>query len=76
MQTEIYYLLCYDVNEKKWYSADFMLGNLTQNKGQVLEGDGAEGTFRPLQEGMEADIDFDNTEALTRFIQEQNSSQN
>ena len=73
MQTEIYYLICYDVNTKKWMSADHMLGNLTQNKGQVLEGEGTEGKFRPLQEGLEMDIDFDNTEALSEFIRIQNN---
>jgi hypothetical protein len=74
MQTEIYYLLCYDVVEKKWYAADQMLGNLTFNKGQVLEGEGAEGKFRPLEGDLEIDIDFDNTEALSEFIRNQNNA--
>jgi hypothetical protein len=73
MQTEIYYLLCYDVVNKKWYAADHMLGNLTKGQGQVLEGEGAEGKFRPLKDGMEADIDFDNTEALSEFLRNQNN---
>jgi hypothetical protein len=74
MQTEIYYLLCYDVVDKKWYAADQMLGNLTQGKGQVLEGEGAEGKFRPLEGDLEIDIDFDNTEALSEFIRSQNNA--
>ena len=73
MQTEIYYLLCYDVDTKKWASADDMLGSLTKGQGQVLEGEGEEGKFRPLEEGLEADIDFDNTEALSEFIRSQNN---
>ena len=74
MQTEIYYLLCYDVNHKKWFAADDMLGNLTKGQGIVLEGEGDMGKFRPLKEGIETDIDFDNTEALTAFIREQNKT--
>ena len=73
MQTEIYYLLCYDVDAKKWMAADQMLGNFTKNQGQVLEGEGEEGKFRPLEEGIEMDIDFDNTEALSEFIRTQNN---
>lgn len=73
MQTEIYYLLCYDVDKKKWASADDMLGSLTKGQGQVLEGEENEGKFRPLEEGLEADIDFDNTEALSEFIRSQNN---
>ena len=75
MQTEIYYLLCYDVVDKKWYAADQMLGNLTQGRGQVLEGEGAEGMFRPLESDLEIDIDFENTEALSKFIKDQNNAQ-
>lgn len=74
-QTEIYYLLCYSVNQKKWLPADDMLGNFTQNKGPVLEGEGAEGKFRPLEEGLETDLDFDNSEALTEFIRNQNAKE-
>ena len=73
MQTEIYYLLCYDVTNKKWYAADHMLDALTKGQGQVLEGDGTEGKFRQLEEGIEMDIDFDNTEALSAFLKAQNN---
>ena len=73
MQTEIYYLLCFDVYTKKWASADDMLGSLTKNQGQVLEGEGEEGKFRPLEEGLEMDIDFDNVELLSEFIKTQNN---
>jgi hypothetical protein len=74
MQTEIYYLLCYNVDRKKWMPADEMLGALTKGQGQVLEGTGAEGKFRPLKEGLEADMDFDNTEAISDFIRNQNNA--
>lgn len=72
MQTEIYYLLCYDVSRKKWIAADEMLGALTKGQGQVLEGTDSEGKFRPLKDGLETDMDFDNAEALTEFITNQN----
>jgi hypothetical protein len=72
MKTEIYYLLCYDVVNKKWYSADHMLSALTNNDGQVLEGDGETGKFRQLQDGIEMDIDYDNTSLLGKFLREAN----
>lgn len=58
---------------KRWASADDMLGSLTKGQGQVLEGEGEEGKFRPLEEGLEMDIDFDNVEALSNFIRTQNN---
>lgn len=74
-QTEIYYLLCYDVVHKKWYAADDMLGNFTKGQGSVLEGEGEEGKFRPIKDGLEQDIDFDNMEAISEFIRNQNAKQ-
>jgi hypothetical protein len=50
-----------------------MLDALTKGQGQVLEGDGTEGKFRQLEEGIEMDIDFDNTEALSAFLKAQNN---
>ena len=74
-QTEIYYLLCYDVVNKKWYAADDMLGNLTRGQGTVLEGEGNTGKFRPLEDGLERDIDFDNMELISEFIRKQNAKE-
>lgn len=73
--TEIYYLLCYNVNQKKWLPADDMLGNFTKGQGTVLEGEGIEGKFRPLEDGLETDLDYDNTVALTEFIRNQNAKE-
>ena len=72
MATEIYYMLCFDTKTKKWYAADNMLGNLLENRGPVLEGEGAEGKFRPIAEGLEADLDYDNIEKLGQFIRSNN----
>lgn len=73
MTTEIYYMLCYDTKNKKWYAADYMLGVLLKNEGPVLEGEGAEGKFRPIAEGLEADMDYDNIEKLGQFIRSNNA---
>jgi hypothetical protein len=72
MKTEIYYLLCYDVVNKKWHSADHMLSALTNGDGQVLAGDGETGKFRQLEDGIEMDIDYDNTSLLGKFLREAN----
>ena len=72
MTTEIYYMLCFDTETKKWYAADNMLGNLLKNQGPVLEGEGSEGKFRPIAEGLEADMDYDNIEKLGQFIRSNN----
>ncbi len=72
MTTEIYYMLCFDTKTKKWYAADNMLGNLLKNQGPVLEGEGSEGKFRPIAEGLEADMDYENIEKLGQFIRSNN----
>jgi hypothetical protein len=70
--TEIYYMLCFDTKTKKWYPADEMLGVLLKSQGPVLEGEGSEGKFRPIAEGLEADLDYDNIEKLGQFIRSNN----
>lgn len=65
-------MLCFDTKTKKWYAADHMLGVLLKNEGPVLEGEGSEGKFRPIAEGLEADLDYDNIEKLGQFIRSNN----
>jgi hypothetical protein len=49
-----------------------MLGVLLKSQGPVLEGEGSEGKFRPIAEGLEADLDYDNIEKLGQFIRSNN----
>ena len=70
--TEIYYMLCYNVQMGKWYSADGMINVLTNGSGTVLEGKGSKGHWRHLAEGLEADLDYDNVEALGEFLRSVN----
>lgn len=49
-----------------------MLGVLLKNEGPVLEGEGIEGKFRPIVEGAETEIDYDNIEKLGQFIRSNN----
>ena len=74
MAREIYYMIAYDPDTKKWMAADAMLQQLNDGSGQVLEGDGYSGKWRQLEDGMEKDIDFDNTELLTEFLRQANGS--
>jgi hypothetical protein len=65
---EIYYMLAYDPDDKKWMAADAMLQQLNNGSGQVLEGDGFEGKWRELEDGLEKDVDYDNVQALSDFL--------
>lgn len=72
--SHIYYLLGYDPENKKWYSADELLCFMTSS-GQVLEAeDDSEEPpkWRSLEDGLETDIDFDNTELLSQFLKKAN----
>ena len=70
--TEIYYMLCYNVQMGKWYSADAMINVLTNGAGTVLEGTGSKGHWRPIEAGVEADVDYDNVESLGEFLRSDN----
>jgi len=45
-----------------------MLQQLNNGSGQVLEGDGFEGKWRELEDGLEKDVDYDNVQALSDFL--------
>lgn len=67
-------MLAYDPDSKRWMAADAMLQQLNNGSGQVLEGDGVEGRWRELEDGIEKDIDYDNVEALSEFLRTVNGS--
>ena len=75
-QQHIYYLLAYDVAEGKWMNGDHIFGLLTEGK-TVYQADSpsAEGEWIPLDTHVPEliDIDFENIQVLTKFLQEQNS---
>lgn len=73
MNEEIFYMLAYDKQSGKWRSADETLGMLV-NEGPVRE-TAEDGTaeWRDLQDGIEKDIDFENTESLGNFLRIMNS---
>lgn len=75
---EIFYLLSYDKQSGKWRSADDVLGYLivasSGESGPVHYVDEERGAqWRPLEDGMETDLDFDNTETLSSFLRDLNS---
>jgi hypothetical protein len=72
MPKEIYYMLAYDTETKRWFNADAMINVLTNGNGSVLEGEGESGSFRQIEDGMEMDMDFENTELLTEFLRHAN----
>lgn len=79
MNEEIFYLIAFDKQTKKFRSADEMLGTFTQALGGdgpvrvVKEDDSVE--WRDLEDGLEKDIDFDNTTLLSAFIRDVNSAE-
>ncbi len=66
------YLIGFDPQRKKWFAADDMLGLLTENSGTMLEVSEDDQKFRFVQEGPEADMDFDNMEILGEFLRKYN----
>lgn len=78
MDEEIFYLVAYNKNEKKWRSADELLATLVQSMGGdgpvrvVHEDDSVQ--WRDVEDGLEKDIDFDNTVLLSAFLRDANGT--
>lgn len=78
MDEEIFYLVAYNKNEKKWRSADELLATLVQSMGGdgpvrvVHEDDSVQ--WRDVEDGLEKDIDFDNTVLLSAFLRDVNDT--
>ena len=79
MDEEIFYLIAYNKKDKKFRSADETLGALIQTAGGegpvrvIKEDDSVE--WRDLEDGLEKDIDFDNTTLLGAFFRDVNSAE-
>lgn len=79
MGEEIFYLLAYDKSNGKWRSADETLGVMVN----AIEGGGPVRTvqsddsvvWRDLEDGLEKDIDFENTESLGNFLKIMNNGE-
>jgi len=74
---EIFYLLAYDTQSRKWRSADETLSMLVHDKEgegpvRVVFEDGSV-VWRDVEDGLEKDADFDNTEILSSFLKDLNS---
>jgi len=79
MNEEIYYLVAYEKESGKWRSADEMLEYLvvgsTGENSPVHYIDEEEGAkWRPLEDGLEKDLDFDNAQALGGFLRQMNEN--
>lgn len=77
MEEEIFYLVSYSKTEKRWRSADEILGVFINALGgdgpvRVIHEDNSI-EWRDLEDGMEKDIDFDNVTTLTEFLRIENS---
>lgn len=71
---EIFYVIAYDKNEKKFRAADEMIGVWTDGEGPVRVIDEADNVrWREVEDGLEKDIDYDNTILLGAFLKEVNS---
>lgn len=76
-QQQIYYLLAYDANAGKWMNADHVFGFLTEGKTVYqADGPGEEGEWVPLDHHVPnlVDLDQENIQVLTKFLQEQNNT--
>jgi hypothetical protein len=72
MSEEIFYLVAYDKQEKKWRSADEVLGVFVNALGgdgpvRVIHEDNSI-EWRDIEDGLEKDVDFDNITTLTEFL--------
>ena len=74
MNEEIFYILAYNNATKKWRSADEMIGVFTEGDGPVrVIKDEETVEWREVEDGIEKDIDFDNTILLTAFLRDVNN---
>jgi hypothetical protein len=73
MAQQIYYLIAYDVDTKKWMSADHVLGLLTE-EGPLYSStdDHNPGVWSQIENPELIDQDFDNTVLLTEFLRQVN----
>jgi hypothetical protein len=76
MSEEIFYLVAYDKQEKKWRSADEILGVFVDALGgdgpvRVIHEDNSI-EWRDIEDGLEKDVDFDNVTTLTEFLRIEN----
>jgi hypothetical protein len=76
MSEEIFYLVAYDKQEKKWRSADEILGVFVNALGgdgpvRVIHEDNSI-EWRDIEDGLEKDVDFDNVTTLTEFLRIEN----
>jgi hypothetical protein len=79
MNEEIYYLIAYEKETGKWRAADEMLDYLiVGSSGEVgpvhYIDDETGATWRPLKEGLEKDLDFDNAQVLGSFLRQINKN--
>jgi hypothetical protein len=76
MSEEIFYLVAYDKQEKRWRSADEILGVFVDALGgdgpvRVIHEDNSI-EWRDIEDGLEKDVDFDNVTTLTEFLRIEN----
>lgn len=72
MAKQIYYLLAYDLDSKRWTNADHVLGLLTEGPLYSSEQDDTAGTWSQLEDPKLVDLDFDNSEIVTNFLKQVN----
>lgn len=80
MSEEILYLVAFNKQTKKWRSADDLLGllvNSVEGEGPVRVINEKTSTvgFREIEDGLEKDIDYDNTILLSAFIRDVNGQE-
>jgi hypothetical protein len=72
MAKQIYYLLAYDLDSKRWSSADHVLGLLTEGPLYTAEKGDEVGKWSQIEAPELIDLDFDNTELIGKFLKQAN----
>jgi hypothetical protein len=72
MAKQIYYLLAYDFDAKRWTNADHVLGLLTEGPLYTAEQDDEAGEWSQIEDPELIDLDFDNAELIGKFLKQAN----
>ena len=72
MAKQIYYLIAYDLDSKRWSSADHVLGLFTEGPLYTAEKVDEAGKWSQIEAPELIDLDFDNTELIGKFLKQAN----
>jgi hypothetical protein len=72
MAKQIYYLIAYDLDSKRWINADHAFGLLVEGPLYDAENDDEAGKWSQIEDPELIDLDFDNAELIGKFLKQAN----